>query len=122
MLKISIGKRLLRIKKNLYIGDFEIMKIKDLCIYKIAKTLFKDTTKASYKVSFGILNKKSFHKKKNLLYDVESFFEKIILSFTKIEVLSLHSFIKSQIEQVFIRLNYLEKRVALKIMLLLVQQ
>jgi hypothetical protein len=46
------------------------------------------------------------------LYDVESFLSlKIILSLLKIEVLSLmvlHSFIKSQIEQVFIRLNYLE--------------
>jgi hypothetical protein len=57
-----------------------------------------------------ILNKK-VSIKKNLLYDVESFLSlKIILSFT-IEVLSLmvlHSFIKSQIEQGFIRLNYLE--------------
>jgi hypothetical protein len=41
MLKISIGKRLLRIKKNLYIGDFGNNENKeDLCIYKIAKTLF----------------------------------------------------------------------------------
>jgi hypothetical protein len=41
MLKISIGKRLLRIK-NLYIGDFgnNENKREDLCIYKIAKTLF----------------------------------------------------------------------------------
>jgi hypothetical protein len=64
---------------NLYIGDFgnNENKREDLCIYKIAKdSLLKSTTNASYKVSFEYPEQKKFPpKKKNLLYDVESFFE-----------------------------------------------
>jgi hypothetical protein len=73
MLKISIGKITKDKEGNLYIGDFEIMKIKeDLCIYKIAKTLLKPT-KASYKVSFEYPEKKFPPKEES--FDVESFFE-----------------------------------------------
>jgi hypothetical protein len=46
---------------NLYIGDFgnNENKREDLCIYKIAKdSLLKNTTKASYKVSFDPEQKK----------------------------------------------------------------
>lgn len=64
---------------NLYIGDFGNNENtrKDLCIYKIAKdSLLKNTINASYKISFEYPEQKKFPpKKKDLLYDVESFFE-----------------------------------------------
>jgi hypothetical protein len=89
------------------------MKIKEkiYAFIKLQRLSFEDPLlKPLIKFHLIILNKK-VSIKKNLLYDVESFLSlKIILSFT-IEVLSLmvlHSFIKSQIEQGFIRLNYLE--------------
>jgi hypothetical protein len=64
---------------NLYIGDFgnNENKREDLCIYKIEKdSLLKNIIDSSYKVSFVYPEQKKFPpKKKNLLYDVEAFFE-----------------------------------------------
>jgi hypothetical protein len=64
---------------NLYIGDFGNNKNtrKDLCIYKIDKdSLLKNTLDASYTVSFAYPEQKKFPpNKKDLFYDVESFFE-----------------------------------------------
>jgi hypothetical protein len=64
---------------NLYIGDFgnnENVR-KDLCIYKIAKAaLDNKTTAPIYKVSFSYPEQNNFPpKKKELLFDVESFIE-----------------------------------------------
>jgi hypothetical protein len=64
---------------NLYIGDFgnNENKREDLCIYKIEKdSLLKNIINSSYKVSFAYPEQKEFPpKKKDLLYDVEAFFE-----------------------------------------------
>ena len=64
---------------NIYIGDFgnNDNDRKDLCIYKIDKNaLDKQTAIPSYKVSFYYREQTEFPpKKKNLIYDVEGFFE-----------------------------------------------
>lgn len=64
---------------NLYIGDFGNNENtrQDLCIYKIAKeALVLNTTSPQYKVSFSYPEQVDFPpKKKELFYDVESFFE-----------------------------------------------
>nr|WP_199000005.1 SdiA-regulated domain-containing protein [Flavobacterium sp. ASV13] len=65
--------------ENIYIGDFgnNDNERKDLCIYKIAKNqLNKDQAVAEYKISFSYPEQTEFPpKKKELFYDVESFFE-----------------------------------------------
>lgn len=64
---------------NIYIGDFgnNDNKRRDLCIYKVAKNqLNNDLAKAEYKISFSYPEQKEFPpKKKELFFDVESFFE-----------------------------------------------
>ncbi|WP_298145774.1 hypothetical protein [Flavobacterium sp.] len=64
---------------NLYIGDFgnNDNDRKDLAIYKIDKNdLQKKEIETSYKVSFNYPEQKDFPpKKKDLLFDVEAFFE-----------------------------------------------
>lgn len=64
---------------NLYIGDFGNNRNirKDLAIYKIASdSLTSDKTDYAYKVSFYYPEQTDFPpKKRNLLYDCESFFE-----------------------------------------------
>ena len=64
---------------NIYIGDFgnNDNERKDLCIYKVAKNqLHNDLAKAEYKISFSYPEQKEFPpKKKEMLYDVEGFFE-----------------------------------------------
>ena len=64
---------------NLYIGDFgnSSNTRTDLCIYKIAKeSLVSSSVTPKYKVSFSYPEQKDFPpKKKELLFDVESFFE-----------------------------------------------
>ncbi len=64
---------------NIYIGDFgnNDNERRDLCIYKVAKNqLNNDLAKAEYKISFSYPEQKEFPpKKKEMFYDVESFFE-----------------------------------------------
>lgn len=64
---------------NIYIGDFgnNDNERRDLCIYKVNKNQFnKETALAEYKISFSYPEQKEFPpKKKELFYDVESFFE-----------------------------------------------
>lgn len=64
---------------NIYIGDFgnNDNERRDLCIYKINKNqLNSDTAVAEYKISFSYPDQTGFPpKKKELFYDVESFFE-----------------------------------------------
>lgn len=64
---------------DLYIGDFGNNENarKDLCIYKVSKdSLQKSAINASYKISFEYPEQKKFPpKSKDLLYDVEAFFE-----------------------------------------------
>ncbi|MCI9844793.1 SdiA-regulated domain-containing protein [Flavobacterium pectinovorum] len=64
---------------NIYIGDFgnNDNERRDLCIYKVNKNqLNKDTALAEYKISFSYPEQKEFPpKKRELFYDVESFFE-----------------------------------------------
>ncbi|WP_040473896.1 hypothetical protein [Flavobacterium frigoris] len=64
---------------NLYIGDFgnNENERQDLCIYKMdKKSLESDNNSPAYKISFSYPEQKKFPpKKKELLYDVESFFE-----------------------------------------------
>lgn len=64
---------------NLYIGDFgnNENERKDLCIYKINKKLLNaKEALPEYKISFSYPEQKDFPpKKKNLVYDVEGFFE-----------------------------------------------
>lgn len=64
---------------NLYIGDFgnNDNARKDLAIYKIDKgELTKKDVKSSYKISFHYPEQKDFPpKKKDLMFDVEAFFE-----------------------------------------------
>jgi hypothetical protein len=66
-------------KGDLYIGDFGNNENarKDLCIYKVSKdSLQKSSINASYKISFEYPEQKKFPpKSKDLLYDVEAFFE-----------------------------------------------
>jgi hypothetical protein len=64
---------------NLYIGDFgnNENERQDLCIYKMdKKSLDNENAFPAYKISFSYPEQKNFPpKKKELLYDVESFFE-----------------------------------------------
>lgn len=64
---------------NIYIGDFgnNDNERRDLCIYKVAKNqLSNDLAQAEYKISFSYPEQKEFPpKKKEMFYDVESFFE-----------------------------------------------
>ncbi|MCR4032315.1 MULTISPECIES: SdiA-regulated domain-containing protein [Flavobacterium] len=64
---------------NIYIGDFgnNDNERRDLCIYKVAKNqLNNDLAKAEYKISFSYPEQKEFPpKKKEMFFDVESFFE-----------------------------------------------
>ncbi|MEZ7500666.1 SdiA-regulated domain-containing protein [Flavobacterium sp. Arc3] len=64
---------------NLYIGDFGNNENdrKDLCIYKIDKTGLKSgSVSPAYKINFAYPEQTEFPpKKKNLVFDVESFFE-----------------------------------------------
>jgi hypothetical protein len=64
---------------NIYIGDFgnNDNERRDLCIYKLAKNqLNNDLAKAEYKISFSYPEQKEFPpKKKEMFFDVESFFE-----------------------------------------------
>ena len=64
---------------NLYIGDFgnNDNDRKDLCIYKInVSDLNNDTAVPAYKITFQYTEQTDFPpKKKNLVYDVEGFFE-----------------------------------------------
>ncbi|KLT68276.1 hypothetical protein [Flavobacterium sp. ABG] len=64
---------------NIYIGDFgnNDNKRKDLCIYKVAKNeLNKENAVSAYKISFSYPEQTEFPpKKKELFFDVESFFE-----------------------------------------------
>lgn len=64
---------------NLYIGDFgnNENERQDLCIYKMdKKSLDNENAIPAYKISFSYPEQKEFPpKKKELLYDVESFFE-----------------------------------------------
>ncbi|MEL1254321.1 SdiA-regulated domain-containing protein [Flavobacterium sp. DGU38] len=64
---------------NIYIGDFgnNDNERRDLCIYKVNKNqLNKDIALSEYKISFSYPEQKEFPpKKKELFYDVESFFE-----------------------------------------------
>ncbi|WP_163408334.1 SdiA-regulated domain-containing protein [Flavobacterium ajazii] len=64
---------------NIYIGDFgnNDNERRDLCIYKVNKNqLNKETALAEYKISFSYPEQKEFPpKKRELFYDVESFFE-----------------------------------------------
>ncbi len=66
-------------KGNLYIGDFgnNDNTRKDLAIYKIDQSNLKQkTTDIAYKISFDYPEQTEFPpKKKNLLFDVEAFFE-----------------------------------------------
>lgn len=66
-------------KGNIYIGDFgnNDNERKDLCIYKVSKgELNKENAVSEYKVSFSYPEQTEFPpKKKELFYDVESFFE-----------------------------------------------
>lgn len=64
---------------NIYIGDFgnNDNERRDLCIYKVNKNqLNKDIALSEYKIYFSYPEQKEFPpKKKELFYDVESFFE-----------------------------------------------
>lgn len=64
---------------NVYIGDFgnNHNERKDLCIYKVNKNqLNNEVASAEYKISFSYPEQTEFPpKKKELFYDVESFFE-----------------------------------------------
>ncbi|CAM3461251.1 hypothetical protein [Flavobacterium chungbukense] len=64
---------------NIYIGDFgnNDNERRDLCIYKVAKNqLSNDLAQAEYKISFSYPEQKEFPpKKKEMFFDVESFFE-----------------------------------------------
>jgi hypothetical protein len=66
-------------KGNIYIGDFgnNDNERRDLCIYKVAKSeLNKENAVSEYKISFSYPEQTEFPpKKKELLYDVEGFFE-----------------------------------------------